>query len=380
MKQRGVGSLKEQKKALRSGYTTGACAAAAAKAATLALLTGIVPEVVQITLPGGQTPSFLVKDAEIQAEFTRCAVEKDAGDDPDVTNGIWVYALARKSEQSSVTGGPGIGRVTKPGLQRPVGEYAINNGPRQMVGRAVAEAIEMAGIPCGIEISLSIPKGEELAARTYNPRLGIIGGISVLGTTGIVEPMSEQALVDSIRAELRVLHAGGARSVLMTPGNYGEVYARKRLGLENEAVLCSNFIGDALDAAEELGFHSVLLVGGLGKLVKLAGGIFNTHSHNADCRLELLTAHAALAGATQALAAVLMNCVTTDEALLTLREAGLWNAVERTLLERISFHLTARAGKMEVAVMLFSEKHGTLGHTPNATHILDCLRGLEERG
>ena len=368
-------------KTLRKGYTTGACAAAAAKAAAKAAISGELPEAVEITLPRGEGLRLAVVHGALLENGARCAVKKDAGDDPDVTNGVLVYAtVTRTASGLDVTGGEGIGRVTKPGLQCAVGEYAINRVPRAMIEQAMREACDEARYHGGLRAEISIPAGVELAKRTYNPRLGIVGGISVLGTTGVVEPMSERALVESIQTEMDVLHASGETRLLLVPGNYGEVYARDVLGLDvSRAVLCSNFIGDVLDYAVRCGFTHALLVGGLGKLVKLAGGIFNTHSHHADCRMELLTAHAALAGADRALAASLMACVTTDEALCLLRAAGLWEAVEATLLSRIAFHLDMRVGgQLSVQAVLFSEKHGPLGCTAGAKALLESMKKTEE--
>jgi cobalt-precorrin-5B (C1)-methyltransferase len=270
-------------KRLRCGYTTGACAAAAAKAATTMLLSGDPVTSVTLMTPKGVPLSLDVTDAGIGPGWARCAVIKDAGDDPDITDGLPVYARVEKiSEGVFIDGGEGIGRVTKPGLDQPVGEAAVNSVPRRMITEAVNAACAARGYGGGIAVILSIPGGEALARRTFNPRMGIEGGLSVIGTTGIVEPMSNQALIDTIRLELRQLAATGARAVLLTPGNYGAAFSRETLELDVSAgIFCSNFIGDAIDAATNEGFDCILLVGHIGKLVKLGIGMTNTNPQTA---------------------------------------------------------------------------------------------------
>lgn len=360
-------------KKLRCGYTTGSCAAAAAKAAALFLLSGTAPPTVRLVTPKGFPLELAVLELEMGAGFARCAIKKDSGDDPDITGGILVYAAVSRVEQGVfITGGVGVGTVTRAGLECPVGSPAINRVPRRMIEEAVCEACAYCGYSGGISVEISIPAGVELAKKTYNPRLGIVGGISVLGTSGIVEPMSEQALVDSIKVEMDMLKAGGAKNIVITPGNYGEDYARETLGLAlEEAVKCSNFVGETLDYAVRLGFEGALLVGHLGKLVKLAGGVFNTHSRYADCRMEILAAHGALAGAGVPLLGGVMNCVTTDEAADLLDGAGLLEATLNGVMNRINFHLKARVcGGLAVGAVVFSNRRGTLGMTSEAPGLL----------
>ena len=220
-------------------------------------------------------------------------------------------------------GGKGIGRVTRPGLSCPVGSAAINPVPRAMIEEAVAGVCRECREPCGIKVIISIPDGERLAKKTYNPRLGIEGGLSVLGTSGIVEPMSEKALLHSIELELKMAASAGRRYVLISPGNYGEDFSRKTLGLNTEySVKCSNYIGETVDFAAQFGFRGLLLVGHAGKLVKLAAGVMNTHSRVADCRMETLAAHAALFGADRQIVRSILDCITTDEAFGVLERAG----------------------------------------------------------
>lgn len=368
-------------KKLRYGYTTGTCAAAAAKAAAFMLLTGKETGYADVMTPK-QIPLHLeVLDVVKTPDFASCAVRKDGGDDPDVTNGILVYAeVSRVSEESLKTkdcriridGGRGVGRVTKPGLEQPVGEAAINKVPRQMIRENVLEICTQCGYTGYLQVIISIPEGEALAEKTFNPRLGIIGGISVLGTSGIVEPMSEQALIDTIRVEIRQKLANGAEYLLMVPGNYGidflEEYGH---GLcLDDAVKCSNFVGEALDAAVEFGAKGVLFVGHIGKFVKLAGGIMNTHSHNADARMELLTVHAALLGVPVPLLTRMMESVTTDDALKYLQEAGMTGQVMERLMERMEYYVTQRVqSRLELGVITFSKVYGVLGKTKKASEL-----------
>lgn len=365
-------------KKLRMGYTTGSCAAAAARAAASMLLTGkAVPEVKLMT-PKGIGLDLEVLEAEWTAEEASCAVRKDAGDDPDVTNGLKIYALVRKSEEPGVQidGGEGVGRVTRPGLEQPVGAAAINKIPRQMIRENVEEICRKFGYEGGLSVTISIPGGEALAVKTFNPRLGIVGGISVLGTSGIVEPMSEEALIQTIRVDIKMQLAGGRKYLVLVPGNYGLDYLNEfHPELLKNSVKYSNFLGEAIDAAVEYGAKGILLAGHIGKLVKLAGGIMNTHSRNADSRMEILTAHAAVLGADQETAAALMNCITTDEALEILREKGLLEGVMERLLERMEFYVDHRSGhSLEKGILVFSQTKGTLGESKDARKVLERLK------
>lgn len=322
---------------LRRGYTTGSCAAAAAKAAALMLLKQADCPSVTLVTPKGFVLTLDTLDRIFTAERAVCAVQKDSGDDPDVTNGVLVYAsVSRIPAGIEVGGGDGIGRVTKAGLDQPVGDYAINTGPRRSIREACEAVCRECGYEGGLSVVLSIPGGEELARRTFNPRMGIEGGLSVLGTTGIVEPMSEAAIVDTIRAELNLLHTAGHRDMLLTIGNYGENFARDVLKLSLDAhIKGSNFIGETLSAAAEKGFRRVLLVGHIGKLVKLGIGITNTHSSHGDGRMETLIACALEAGAPLTLLRRLLECVSADAALDCLREEGFLEPSMRLLVDRI---------------------------------------------
>lgn len=367
-------------KLLRCGYTTGACAAAAAKAAAVMLLEGSVLEQVSIGTPKGVPLTLEVLDIRLDTGSAGCAVRKDGGDDPDVTDGALIYAKVEKRARSiRIEGGEGVGRVTRPGLDQPVGAAAINSVPRRMIIRELSEAAARYGYQGGFSVVISIPGGEGLAKRTFNPRLGIEGGISVIGTTGIVEPMSAQAMADTIRIGLRQLAAKGARDVLLTPGNYGETFARGSLGLSlNSHVNCANFIGEILDGAVELGFTRILLVGHLGKLVKLGIGVTNTHSACGDGRMETLLACALTAGAELPLLNGILRSVTTDAALALIRAAGLSEKTMRELGKRIDDCLRRRVPEgVSIGYVCFSNAwpEGVLCQSDNADGLMEIWRG-----
>ena len=364
-------------KKLRYGYTTGSCAAAASKAAAAMLLSGKEISYVELHTPKGIDLRLEVLDISREDNAVSCAIQKDGGDDPDVTNGILIYAKVSREPadeaQIIIDGGIGVGRVTKPGLEQPVGAAAINKVPRQMIRENLEAVCEQYHYHGKLSVVISIPSGVELAAKTFNPRLGIVGGISVLGTSGIVEPMSEQALIDTIRVEMRQKLANGMEYLLVVPGNYGiDFLDQYGHGLQLEdAVKCSNFVGEALDAAVEFGAKGVLLVGHIGKFVKLAGGIMNTHSHNADARMELLTVHAALLGAPVELLQKMMECVTTDDALKYLKEADLMEPVMERIMEKMEFYGDQRAQhQLELGVITFSNVFGILGQTKNVPDLV----------
>ena len=318
-------------KTLRLGYTTGSCAAAAGKAAAMMLLTGKWIEEVSLMTPKGILLHLLIEDIHMGDDRVSCAVRKDGGDDPDATNGALIYAEVSKTEESGIhiDGGVGVGRVTRPGLQQPVGEAAINQVPRSMIAREAAAVCEEQNYRGGLRIVITVPKGEEIAVRTFNPRLGIVGGISILGTSGIVIPMSETALIESIRVEMKMLCGAGARYLVMTPGNYGEVFSKEQMDLDlTYSMKCSNYIGETLEIAAGLGVKGILFISHIGKFIKVSGGIMNTHSHHADSRAELMAAQAVRAGADIACVKRLLETITTEEALDILKEH---NILEETM-------------------------------------------------
>ena len=363
---------------LRCGYTTGTCAAGAARAAAEALLRGSFPAQVLVDTPAGIPVLLEPENQNLGSDWASCGIRKDGGDDQDVTNGALIVATVRKTQSGiRIDGGQGVGRVTRLGLNQPVGAAAINSGPRSMIEAQVRQALLDAGADCGMEVTISVPEGQHLAAKTFNPRLGIEGGISILGSTGIVRPMSRQALVDTTRVEMQMHWAEGVRDLLMTPGNYGSDFASHQLGLDiSRAVQCSNFIGDALDNAVNLGFSSLLLVGHIGKLCKLAAGVMDTHSRTADGRREVFVTHAALCGAQRPLLRKLYEAVTTDAALELLTQAGLSEAVMDSIAQAVGENLLHRTGNMNTQAILFSQATGLTAMTAEARELLEKHRRL----
>ena len=377
--------IKDGKK-LRMGYTTGSCAAAAAKAAAWMLLTGQRKERIQLNTPKGITLDLQVCDIRMGPDRVSCAIEKDSGDDPDVTKGMHITAAVSRRREPGVLidGGEGVGRVTKPGLDQSVGNAAINSVPRQMIRENLEQVIRTADYHGGLEVLISAPGGEEIAQKTFNPRLGIVGGISILGTSGIVEPMSEDALVESIRVEMRQRAASGASYLLVTPGNYGEAFLREHMTLPfSESVKCSNFVGQTIDMALELGIKGILFVAHIGKFVKVAAGIMNTHSRWADGRGEILAANALRAGLSREAALEILEAATTEEALSVVIREGLLDAVMEQLTTRIHDHLNRRGGgNMLLGAVLYSNQWGYLGQTESAGELIRLLnrqyKGNEE--
>ena len=371
--------VRSGRKLLRCGYTTGTCAALAAAGAARLLLTGIPPETVALRTPKGIVVEVAPLFCRKTADGAECAIEKDGGDDVDVTTGLPVTAQVALLPDASgvvISGGKGVGRVTKPGLDQPVGEAAINHVPREMITEALHREAENAAYQGGFSVTISIEGGEEVAKRTFNPHIGVEGGLSVLGTSGIVEPMSQQAILDTIQLEMNQasLRAGTPRRLILAPGNYGLDYLHETYPrfAAVPVVKTSNFIGDTLDMAASAKFEEVLLVGHVGKLVKLAGGIMNTHSHTADCRTELFCTHAALCGASREVCTALMDAATTDACLDILDAAELRAPVLESLLRAIQLHLDRRAaGTFRVGAILFSNQHGPLGQTETAAQILN---------
>jgi cobalt-precorrin-5B (C1)-methyltransferase len=359
---------------LRTGFTTGLCAAAAAKAAAITLFSKPV-ESVEITAKNGALIKLEVTDALRENGSAKCSVRKDAGDDPDVTDGIKIFAEVSRtdSEGIEIDGGEGVGRVTKPGLKVPVGKAAINPVPMEMITAEVREVCEMFAYSDGIKVVISVPEGVGIAKKTMNQRLGITGGLSILGTTGIVEPMSDRALIEAIKTEIDVQIASGKKSLLITPGNYGREFAASALKLDiEEAVKCSNFIGEALDYACTMGIEKILLIGHAGKLVKLAGGIMNTHSSIADCRMEIIAAHCALSGVNAGTIRQIMDCITTEAAINVMLPLGINGPVWNGIGQKIGFHLKERIKNTVIEYIVFTQEHGIL--------VRSAVGGKMERG
>ena len=389
---------------MRRGITTGTCAAAAAAAAAASLLEGRSPEQVMILTPKGLRLSVPVFCYERGRDWVSCCVRKDAGDDPDVTDGTIIKVLVSRDPERGkestdektepvqtgrwyeyreeeislyLRGGKGIGLVTRAGLGCPPGMWAINPVPRQMIFRQAADALGRTGEKGPLYITVSAPDGENLASRTFNPQLGIQGGISILGTSGIVEPMSQSALIETIRLEIRQRAEEGERILLATPGNYGRHFIREFLALSAEdAVKCSNFIGETIDLAVQYGFREMLLVGHAGKLIKAAAGVMNTHSSMADGRMECLAAWAGACNAGAERINRILSAVTVDEALGILEEQeGLREAVMEKVMEQIEKHLKHRAGeRLAIEAVLFTNDRGILGETAGAKGMMEQVR------
>lgn len=363
-------------KELKTGYTTGSCAAAATKAGAMMLLCGEEIDRVRLTLPSGDGVILEIEDIERSDTEVVCSVRKDAGDDPDVTHGIKIYAKVRKIKgRSRIDGGIGVGRVTKEGLACKLGEAAINPVPKRMIELSLKEASAEYHYPEGFEVEIYVPQGEEVAKSTFNARLGIVGGISILGTTGIVEPMSEAAIIETIKLEI---NSKKEKEILfVAPGNYGLEFAKSQFDLDIDlAVKCSNYIGEMLDYAVYSGFGKLLLIGHIGKLVKLAAGVMNTHSKTADCRNEIFAAHAALCEAKTYVIQEIMQAVTTDEIHSILEKHDISNRVYQSILNKILFHLNYRTrNQVQFELIIFSNINGVLMRTE---HVDEFIKEIKE--
>ena len=373
--------VRNQKK-LRFGYTTGSCAAGAARGAAELLLGEDEIEEAELMTPKGILLHLELLDIKRDENAASCAVRKDAGDDPDTTNGILVYAKVEKFQIRSdmedrivIDGGTGVGLVTKPGLSQKIGEAAINPVPRAMILQAVEEIADRYHYEGGLKVTISVPEGEKIARKTFNPRLGIVGGISILGTSGIVEPMSEKALIDSIRVEMSQHAAMGEQYMLVTPGNYGADYLREHMALPFEKnIKCSNYVGETIDMAVDMGVKGILFISHIGKFVKVAAGIMNTHSHSADARMEVLCANAIRAGGDLACARSILQCNTTDEALRVLDENHILRETMKEITDRIQFYLDHRSyQQILLGAVIFSNEYGYLGQTEHAAELINKI-------
>ena len=370
-------------KKMRFGYTTGSCAAAACKGAAEILLSGNRQETVQLMTPKGILLTLELKNIRIESDKVTCAIQKDAGDDPDTTNGIMVYASVQKTNDPGIVvdGGIGVGRVTKAGLSQKIGEAAINPVPKAMILREAAETAEKYDYEGGLKIIISVPEGIEIGKKTFNPRLGIVGGISILGTSGIVEPMSEAALVQSINVEMKQHFLQGEEYILVTPGNYGADYLREHMDLPYEKnIKCSNYVGETIDMAVDMGFKGILFIAHIGKFVKVAAGIMNTHSHSADGRMEVLSSNAIRAGAPLECAKEILDASTTDEALEILERYQVMQGTMREILDRIQFYLNHRSyEQILLGAVIFNNTCGYLGQTADAAELIEKISAQNDR-
>ena len=374
----------DSKKELRKGFTTGSCGAAAAKAALHMLLTGSVKDEIEIITPGGAVFRTEVKDIFREENRVRCAVVKDGGDDPDVTTGLHVTAEVCAEERGDgaleiqIEGGQGVGRVTLPGLDQPVGNAAINRVPRQMIEKELSEVAELLDFRGRIRADSLRTRRRGGRGTDFNPRLGIEGGISILGTTGIVEPMSIRAILDTIWVELNQRKALGDRIAAVSPGNYGLNFMKETYGYDlNRSVKCSNYVGDTVDMVREMDFRGMLLTGHIGKLIKVSGGIMNTHSKEGDARMELLAAGVIRAGGSMDTLRGILNCRVTEEALSIIQaeSPALLRTSMESVLDRILYYLRKRAGEeLLVECILYSNEFGLLAASPGAMDMLEKLR------
>lgn len=370
-------------KKMRFGYTTGSCAAAACKGAAEILLSGNRQETVQLMTPKGILLTLELKNIRIESDKVTCAIQKDAGDDPDTTNGIMVYASVQKINDPGIVvdGGIGVGRVTKAGLSQKIGEAAINPVPKAMILREAAETAEKYDYEGGLKIIISVPEGVEIGKKTFNPRLGIVGGISILGTSGIVEPMSEAALVQSINVEMKQHFLQGEEYILVTPGNYGADYLREHMDLPYEKnIKCSNYVGETIDMAVDMGVKGILFIAHIGKFVKVAAGIMNTHSHSADGRMEVLASNAIRAGAPLECAKEILDASTTDEALEILERYQVMQGTMKEILDRIQFYLNHRSyEQILLGAVIFNNTCGYLGQTADAAELIEKISAQNDR-
>lgn len=367
---------------LRCGYTTGSCATAAAKAAAQMLLSGKKTDKVSIVTPKRIDLDLEVSCAKIGMGYAECAIAKDSGDDPDITNGLLIFARVEFSKAGTpgendivITGGKGVGKVTKPGLDQPVGEYAINSVPRNMIKKELEDICKENNYAGGLRVVISVPEGEKIAQKTYNPKMGIEGGISIIGTSGIVEPMSSAALIDTIRLEIKMRKASGYKNLLLSLGNYSENFLSENMPVAlDKSVKCSNFIGEAIEMALEYEFESVLIVGHTGKLVKLGAGIMNTHSSQADGRMEVLVTCGLLAGADTEYLKKIPECVTTDAAFDILSESGKLSDTLEVLGKRAEQHLRAKVkDTIPIGAVMFSNKHNIVVKTGMADMLINKI-------
>ena len=347
------------KKFLRSGYTTGACAAAGVKAALIYFSKKEIVREVDLIALDGTLLKIPVESLEVISDNEICAeVIKFSGDDPDITNGASVLTTVRRvfNDKIIFRAGLGVGTITKPGLQLPVGEPAINPAPRRLI-QNIADEFKINGL----EIEISIPDGVELAKKTLNPILGVEGGLSVIGTTGVLRPMSEEAFKNSLVPQIDVAKAAGFDTLIFVPGKIGEEIAKK-LGFDSGAIIqTSNFIGFMLEAAAERDIKQVILCGHIGKLAKVAAGVFHTHNRVADGRLETLAAYSAAAGLRASEVQKILDANTTEDAAQII-SANHLEKVYKKIAERASSRAQRYVfGKLTVKTILVDFAANILG-------------------
>lgn len=372
-------------KKYKRGYTTGSCAAAASKASVYMLLTKAKVDKINIDTPKGIPLTLSVRNIEISDDYAICSIEKDGGDDIDATHKMNIFAKAElidnlDNEDIIVTGGKGIGLVTKKGLSVEVGKHAINPVPMKMIKSEVKKVIrEKEGFiekNKSIKITIFAPEGEEIAKKTFNPKLGIVGGISILGTTGIVEPMSEEGWKKSLSIELEMKRAQGLDKIILVPGNHGEEFIREHLKIDmNNCVRMSNFVGYMLNEAKRLGFKKILMAGHIGKFIKISAGIFQTHSKVCDARNEIMISNLALMGADLEFLNKINECVTAEGAVEIIDDSkykDIYNILCDKCKKRVEQYLNEE--DIEVGVYMFKMDKSLLGKSANADLIMEDFK------
>lgn len=374
-------------KELKSGYTTGTCSAVAAYAALSLLLDETIDDSLEITTLDNTKIRVPIASKKRCGNWARAVVLKDAGDDPDVTNGIEICSKVKIVEQLPnisrgyrfgnilILGGRGVGLVTKKGLKVPPGKSAINPGPQEMIVKLLTKLLKKCSAEnYNLVVTIYVPKGLEKAKKTFNGKLGILGGISILGSTGVVKPMSEEALKSSMFAELKVLKANSTRDwVVFLFGNHGKQFCiEQNIDIE-QSIVTSNYIGFMIESAAELGFKKIMLVGHIGKAIKVAGGIFNTHSRVADARLEILAANAVLIDEPRENILKILSSNTAEEACgYVEKKAELFNTVANKVALRS--HEFSR-GEIEFESAFFNYSGDILGYSDKFYDMVEELKG-----
>lgn len=359
---------------MKSGFTTGSCAAAATRASLLALISKKTPDGVEIVTPSGAVYKAKA-DVSLSEDggFAESYVVKESGDDPDITAGIRIYSRVSFTDDSEIriVGGKGIGKVTRPGLDQPVGEWAINSTPRKMIRDTVTDVLSAYDIDSGVLVEISAPEGEEIAKKTFNPHMGIEGGISIIGTSGIVKPMSTEALVDTIRLDIRMQYSEGKNICIIVPGNYGVTFLENNYGMsEKDIVLCSNFAGESIRIAKEEGFNKILFCSHIGKMIKVSGGVMNTHSMYGDNRMTFMCdayrEACIMTGRNidEGIISEILECVSTTAALDILKKIEFVNEVSNVIVGRTKKNLITYAGNdIDIDCILYENKYGELARS-----------------
>lgn len=353
-------------KKLRYGYTTGSSATAATKAALMYLLDDSKHDIPEVTikLPSGNSLTISVNSLEKKENSVLASVIKDGGDDPDVTHGLEIYSKVslRNDSKINIFGGIGVGKVTKKGLPIAPGNSAINPVPLKMIRETVEEMLPEG---FGADVEISVPKGEETAKKTLNAKLGIIGGISILGTTGIVKPMSEESWKASLAIELKMAleNAGNGEAIFLF-GNRGKQYLSDNFDDNtSQAIVISNFVGYMFDRACEFEAKKIYFIGELGKFVKVAGGIFHTHSRVSDAKMEILTANALLVGESTENMKKIMASNTTEEATKYIEKTEVYNLLAEKAKQKCEEYCRRNGWELEVETLIISAEKEVLGNS-----------------